>query len=181
LNKELPAELLNSLETIKGFNKNDFEQAHYHTKQITSIRFNIEKYKRFASTNITHSTFSLNDTVEWCDNAFYLGERPQFTLDPLLHAGTYYVQEASSMFLWEVLKQNFNENSNIKVLDLCAAPGGKTTLIASYFKNALIVSNEIIKSRANILYENVTKWGADNIVVTNNDATDFKRLQSYFD
>jgi len=123
----------------------------------------------------------MNEPVPWCEYGFYLSERPQFTLDPLLHAGAYYVQEASSMFLWQALKQIFTRDSNIKILDLCAAPGGKTTLIASYFKNALIVSNEVIKTRANILYENITKWGSENIVVTNNDAADFKRLKNYFD
>lgn len=178
----LPFELLNSIEEIKGFDKIAFEEAHYHPRQITSIRFNANKYKRFTgSSHITHPDFNLNDSVPWCENAFYLEARPQFTLDPLLHAGAYYVQEASSMFLYEILQQTFDKNSKIRILDLCAAPGGKTTLLASYFKNALIVSNEIIKKRANILYENVTKWGAENIVVTNNDAADFKRLKNYFD
>jgi NOL1/NOP2/sun family putative RNA methylase len=182
LKNALPSELFNSLKEIKGFDKIAFEEIHSNNKPITSIRFNTDKYERFsASKNIEHSYFNLKDPVPWCDNAFYLEERPQFTLDPLLHAGAYYVQEASSMFLWEALKQTFEQNSPIKILDLCAAPGGKTTLLASYFKNALIVSNEIIKSRANILYENVTKWGSENIVITNNDAADFKRLKNYFD
>ena len=178
----LPSELLTSFEGIKDFDKMAFEETHNRSKAITSIRFNADKYERFsASKNIEHSYFNLKDPVPWCANAFYLEERPQFTLDPLLHAGAYYVQEASSMFLWQVLKQTFDQNSSIKILDLCAAPGGKTTLLASYFKNALIVSNEIIRSRANILYENVTKWGSENIVITNNDAADFKRLKNYFD
>ena len=92
----------------------------------------------------------------------------------------YYVQEASSMFLYEVLKQTC-EDTNKKVLDLCAAPGGKSSLLTSYFKNSLLVSNEAIKQRANILYENLTKWGSPNVVITNNDAADFKRLENYFD
>ena len=180
MSQQLPSTLLQSLEALKGFDKKAFEETH-HRIPITSIRFNAEKYKRFAGSNITHPLFNLNNTVQWCEYGFYLDQRPQFTFDPLLHAGAYYVQEASSMFLWKVLQQNFHSNVNIKVLDLCAAPGGKTTLLTSYFKNALIVSNEVIKTRANILYENMTKWGSDNVVITNNDAADFKRLKNYFD
>ena len=181
MDHQLPTELVHSLEATKGFDRKEFEEAHYHPTQITSVRFNSAKYDRFAGSSIINLKFKLNEQVPWCRYGFYLHERPQFTLDPLLHAGAYYVQEASSMFLWEVLQQHFDENANIKVLDLCAAPGGKTTLIASYLKNALIVSNEVIKARANILYENVTKSGSENIVVTNNDAADFKRLKNYFD
>jgi NOL1/NOP2/sun family putative RNA methylase len=182
LENALPNELLSSLENIQGFNKYAFEKVHYHPQAITSIRFNKNKYERFSSSkNFTHPHFNLNEPVPWCAYGFYLNERPQFTFDPLLHAGAYYVQEASSMFLWEILQQTFTPHSNIKILDLCAAPGGKTTLLTSYFKNALIVSNEVIKSRANILYENVTKWGSENIVITNNDAADYKRLKNYFD
>ena len=178
----IPDEFLNSLATISGFDKAAFENAHYQSRAITSVRFNHDKYVRFsASSEITHPYFNLNEPVPWCEYGFYLNERPQFTLDPLLHAGAYYVQEPSSMFLWQALKQIFTRDANIRILDLCAAPGGKTTLIASYFRNALIVSNEVIKARANILYENITKWGTENIVVTNNDAADFKRLKNYFD
>ena len=118
--------------------------------------------------------------MPWCEYGFYLNERPVFTFDPLLHAGAYYVQEASSMFLYEVLKQTCDD-TNKKVLDLCAAPGGKSSLMSSYFKNSLLVSNEAIKQRANILYENLTKWGSANVIITNNDAADFKRLENYFD
>jgi NOL1/NOP2/sun family putative RNA methylase len=176
----LPKKLLDKLEDVEGFSRESFIHAH-ETPSVTSIRFNIEKLTRFAATaQSTHPEFILKEKVPWCEFGFYLEERPSFTLDPLLHAGAYYVQEASSMFLFEVLKQTCNDN-NKSVLDLCAAPGGKSSLLASYFKNSLIVSNEIIKQRANILYENLTKWGAANIVVTNNDAADFQRLENYFD
>jgi NOL1/NOP2/sun family putative RNA methylase len=179
LKEALPKELLDKLEDVQGFNRKNFVYAH-ETQSATSIRFNIEKLNRFASGEITHPDFILKEKVPWCEYGFYLEERPSFTLDPLLHAGTYYVQEASSMFLFEVLKQTCNDN-NKKVLDLCAAPGGKSSLLASYFKNSLIVSNEIIKQRANILYENLTKWGTPNMVITNNNAADFQRLKNYFD
>lgn len=127
----------------------------------------------------------LNDqsgNVPWTKNGFYLRERPSFTADPLFHAGVYYVQEASSMFLEEALQQTIDLSQSIKVLDLCAAPGGKSTLIQSLISaNSLLVSNEVIKTRVNILSENITKWGASNVIVTNNDAKDFQRLPEYFD
>lgn len=178
----LPPELLNDLEGIKGFNRTRFEEAHANPQQITSIRFNKKKLEQFALTNEPiHPEFNLENQVPWCKDGFYLNERPAFTLDPLLHAGAYYVQEASSMFLHEVLKQTCDYNADYKILDLCAAPGGKSSLLASYFKNGFIVSNEIIKQRASILYENLTKWGSANVVISNNNAADFKRLENYFD
>lgn len=120
------------------------------------------------------------DKVEWCEKAFYLNERPLFTADPLLHAGVYYVQEASSMFLYQAVKQHFPNAQT--VLDLCAAPGGKSTLLSQTLsETSLLVSNEIIRSRAYILAENLIKWGNPNIVVTNNEAKDFANLPGFFD
>ena len=110
----------------------------------------------------------------------YLNERPLFVRDPLWHAGAYYVQEASSMFIQHLLK-HINISSSSIVLDLCAAPGGKSTLLANWFYNGLVVANETIKSRNAILVENITKWGADNIIVTQNDPVHFKALPAFFD
>jgi 16S rRNA C967 or C1407 C5-methylase (RsmB/RsmF family)/NOL1/NOP2/fmu family ribosome biogenesis protein len=118
--------------------------------------------------------------VPWCENAFYLDERPSFTADPEFHAGNYYVQEASSMFL-QFIAENYLKNCN-KVLDLCAAPGGKSTLLCNILpEDCLLVSNEIIRSRAMILAENIIKWGNDNVVVTNNTPEDFAKLPGFFD
>ena len=180
MHHELPNELLNSLEGIKGFNKNSFQSIHNNHQNITSIRFNEDKIKCNNSIETIQSLYNIDEQVSWCNNAFYLKERPSFTLDPLLHSGVYYVQEASSMFLNEVVKQTC-ENTDKKVLDLCAAPGGKSSLLASYFKDGLVVCNEVIKQRVNILYENLVKWGTPNVIITNNDAADFKRLENYFD
>lgn len=171
--KKLPAELIESLQGVAGFDASSFIAMHESEQQITSIRYNPRKCSS-AGKNITGS-------VPWCPYGKYLDQRPSFTLDPLFHAGVYYVQEASSMFLWEVLKQTVEATEDVRVLDLCAAPGGKSTLLASYFTKGLIVSNEVIKSRASVLVENVTKWGTDNIVITNNNSKDFERIPNYFD
>ena len=120
------------------------------------------------------------EKVAWCDKGYYLNERPLFTADPLFHAGVYYVQEASSMFLSQVVEQHFANADT--VLDLCAAPGGKSTLLSQYLhRNCLLVSNEIVRNRAYILAENLAKWGNQNTLVTNNDPADFSALNNFFD
>jgi NOL1/NOP2/sun family putative RNA methylase len=170
---QLPAAFLNSLHNIKGFQHDAFVAVHNAAEQITSIRINPAK-----KTEIKNP----ESKIPWASAGFYLPERPSFTLDPLFHAGAYYVQEASSMFLEEALKQTTDLAEPLKVLDLCAAPGGKSTLIQSIISaESLLVSNEVIKTRVNVLSENITKWGAANVIVTNNDPKDFKRLQNYFD
>lgn len=124
--------------------------------------------------------FPSAEKVPWCESGYYLQERPLFTADPLFHAGAYYVQEASSMFLQQALEQIVTPDS--VVLDLCAAPGGKSTLISQYLnKNGFLVSNEIIRSRAYILAENLIKWGNENLLVSNNSPKDFQQLPSFFD
>ncbi|MCD8269696.1 MAG: RsmB/NOP family class I SAM-dependent RNA methyltransferase [Parabacteroides sp.] len=118
--------------------------------------------------------------VSWCDTGYYLPERLSFTFDPLFHAGAYYVQEASSMFLEQAIKHFVSEP--VRCLDLCAAPGGKSTHLLSLLpEGSLLVSNEVIRSRSNILAENITKWGNPNNIVTNNDPEDIGRLTHLFD
>lgn len=119
--------------------------------------------------------------VPWCSEGIYLNQRPQFTADPLLHAGAYYVQEASSMFLAHVLRQlnvsiNFQKSAST-VLDLCAAPGGKSTILRSLLPpEAMLVSNEPLRQRAQVLAENMAKWGSGNVVVTQAYAKDITRV-----
>jgi len=122
------------------------------------------------------------DPVLWCSTGFYLGKRPSFTLDPLFHSGCYYPQEASSMFLEQALKQTKASLNNIRVLDLCGAPGGKSTLLSDLIgPDSLLVTNEVIRSRSLILAETITKWGLGNTLVTQNDPAQFARLPGYFD
>ncbi len=153
-----------------------------HANEVNQI---IEGLKGEACTSIRGNLAKSNSlqgkVMPWCSHAVYLSERPSFTLDPSFHAGAYYVQEASSMILYHVMKE-LNLQENISVLDLCAAPGGKSTLVLDYLRgNGLLVANEVIKTRVGRLEENIIKWGYNNCVVTNNDPSDFKKLQGFFD
>ncbi len=131
--------------------------------------------------------------VPWCAEGFYLEDRPQFTFDPLLHAGCYYVQEASSMFVTHILR-NCQLSARLcrlarprivncqLALDLCAAPGGKSTALRSVLPDdCVLISNEPMGNRAQILLENITKWGAPNCIVTNNYPRDFRKSKLKFD
>lgn len=119
--------------------------------------------------------------VPWCAEGVYLADRPSFTLDPLFHAGAYYVQEASSMFITHLLREYVGD-TDITALDLCAAPGGKSTLLQSCLSaGSTLIANEIMPKRAWILRENISKWGGDNVIVTNNRPEDFLRMREAFD
>jgi 16S rRNA C967 or C1407 C5-methylase (RsmB/RsmF family)/NOL1/NOP2/fmu family ribosome biogenesis protein len=172
---QLPLDLITSLRDAPGFDERKFLAVHQLRESITSVRFNPVKKSNALQDYV-------DQKVPWSTHGFYLSSRPFFTFDPLLHAGAYYVQEASSMFLEQAIRQTTPLNDEIKVLDLCAAPGGKSTLVQSMLnESSLLVSNEVIRARVNVLAENLTKWGYPNIVVTNNDAKDFQRLPGYFD
>lgn len=147
------------------------------TPAPVSIRFNPDKPIAFPPGN----QLSPAEQVPWCEHGFYLNERPVFTLNPCFHGGGFYVQEASSMFLHHVLKQIL-PSTPVRALDLCAAPGGKSTLTASLLpEGSLLLANEVIRSRASILRENIIKWGRADIIVSNNDPSDFQGLEGTFD
>ncbi len=175
---QLPSALISSLLKAPGFDAPTFEAAHAAEEKITSIRFNPAKLQQLSESPVTDTM----QPVPWSSGGYYLASRPSFTFDPLFHAGLYYVQEASGMFLEQALRQSVDLLTPLKVLDLCAAPGGKSTLIQSLLtKESLLVSNDVIRSRAAILEENMIKWGAANVVVTNNDPRDFQKLPGFFD
>lgn len=175
---ELPAELIRSLTDVPGFNESLFRHAHDEIPPV-SIRMNAEK---LSSLDILEKGgLKVKTQIPWTRSGFYLEERPVFTLDPALHAGAYYVQEASSMFLEFLLSNVLGDESGLKVLDLCAAPGGKTTLLAGMKNFKLVLANEIIRTRVNILYENIVKWGDPKVFISNNDPAYFAGLPGYFD
>ena len=158
----------------------------------TEALFGKELYARFSQAldvepvvSVRYNTRKLiaNDdlrVVPWATEGRYLSSRPVFTADPLFHAGCYYVQEASSMFLEQVIKQYVNEP--VRVLDLCAAPGGKSTHLHSLLpQGSMLVSNEPMPLRAQILAENITKWGNPSSMVTKNMPADFAGFREFFD
>ena len=121
--------------------------------------------------------------VPWCPEGITLEERPNFTLDPRLHQGAYYVQDASSMFHAYVVEQLVTAAEHpLTVLDACAAPGGKTTAAISRLpKGSMMVANEFVPQRAAVLRENLIKWGEPNIVITNSDTQAFRKMADSFD
>ncbi|MCS7004652.1 MAG: hypothetical protein NZM38_04935 [Cytophagales bacterium] len=141
-------------------------------KPPTSVRLNPAK---------PSNRFLKEPSVPWYPEGRYLNERPEFVTDPLLFAGAYYVQEASSMFIGHIFR-TFAPSSPLKVLDMCAAPGGKTTLLSSLIsEDSLLVANELVSKRVNSLLENIVRWGSTNVVVTNNNIKDFAPLKGFFD
>lgn len=125
------------------------------------------------------------ERVPWCETGYYMCERPGFTFDPWLHAGGYYVQEASSMFVEAVVRQHVLPavgSGRVRALDLCAAPGGKATLLCGVLpKGSLVVCNEVVGKRAAVLAENMTKWGCADVVVTSSEACALGGLKGMFD
>lgn len=173
---DIPARLIQSLHGVKGFDEAHFLAAHSVGSAITSIRLNPRKAVQLQFPGIELTK------VPWCANGYYLSKRPSFTFDPLFHAGSYYVQEASSMFLEHALMQLADLSKPLKVLDLSAAPGGKSThLQALLSDDSLLVSNDVIRNRALILKQNIIKWGSGNVIVTSNDPQHFHRLSGFFD
>ena len=121
----LPEKFISSLEGLPGFDKAAFVETHEVPADFTAVRMN--QFKPFD--HAEHPFMHAKTPVDWCADGFYLNGRPSFVVDPLWHAGAYYVQEASSMFLHTIISQLADTEKYYKVLDLCAAPGGKTCLL----------------------------------------------------
>ena len=139
-----------------------------------SIRLNPFKLKEFEGT-----------VVPWSSWGRILERRPVFTLDPLFHAGAYYVQDSSAMYVGHIFRSMLADDT-CRVLDLCASPGGKTTDLAVSLRERfgsgfLLVSNEVMKQRSSVLRDNVTKWGDPNVAVTSVDPAAFAHLKDGFD
>ena len=172
----LPEDFIRETRLVMGDERfNSFLEA-FNEDAPTSIRLN----------PLHRGTVPYVQQVPWCPEGYYLEGRPQFTFDPLFHAGCYYVQEASSMFVTHVLRAILSSLtphlSPLNVLDLCAAPGGKSTAAITVLpKGSTLVSNEPIATRAQILLENITKWGWPDCIVTNNYPRDFRKAKAEFD
>ena len=168
---QLPEDFIRETRLVMGEQRfNRFMEA-FDEDAPTSIRINPLK--------VGNEEF---EQVPWCPEGYYLEGRPQFTFDPLFHAGCYYVQEAASMFITHILRHVTKEPSLCYTLDLCAAPGGKSTALRTVLpEGSTLVSNEPIPTRAQILLENITKWGWPDCIVTNNYPRDFRKAKARFD
>ena len=123
------------------------------------------------------------EPVPWCERGLYLPMRPSFTLDPQWHQGLYYVQEAGSMFHAYITGWlTRDRHEPMRVLDACAAPGGKTTaVIDSLPEGSVVIANEFVPARAAVLKENLIKWGYPSAIVTRADTARLRRLGPIFD
>ncbi|MCM1319366.1 MAG: rRNA cytosine-C5-methyltransferase [Muribaculaceae bacterium] len=143
------------------------------TAPVVGVRLNPRKSKDFDGA-----------PVAWCDMGRVLAERPQFTLMPGWHGGAFYVQEPASMIMTAVIERIVNKlgRKDLRYLDMCAAPGGKTTAALSVLpEEAFVVANEFVPARAAILVENLTKWGYPNFAVTCGDTSAYRNLKGAFD
>lgn len=169
---ELPQAYKNNIQTLLGEQQSYEYFKSLEQEEVTSVRYHPHRSYRLEQ---------ISDNIQWEASGNYLSERPVFALDPAWHAGAYYVQESSSMLTGYVCKQILGETP-VKVLDFCAAPGGKTTHLLSILpKESLLVSNEIIPKRNHILVENVERWGNSYNIVTKGEAEDFAALEQFFD
>ena len=169
----LPQEFIANTENLFGPERwQRFVQA-FDEESVTSVRLNPFKQPE-------KPIFPSMTPVPWCKYGYWLQERPNFTLDPLFHAGVYYVQEAGSLFLDHVVRAHVT--APVLALDLCAAPGGKSTLLrAALPQGSVLVSNEPDRRRASILLENMLKQGHPDVLVTHNCAGDFAKTNWTFD
>ncbi len=177
--EQLPSDFITQMSGIMPEGQVSELCASLGTAPSVSIRLN-ESRKNAAVLAEESLGMPLNEHVPWCSTGYYLPERPSFTMDPLFHAGGYYVQEASSMFLEQAVRKCVS--GPVSALDLCAAPGGKSThLISLLPEGSVLTSNEIQRGRAQILAENMTKWGNPNVIVTNNSPAEIGKSGLEYD
>ncbi len=177
---QLPVGFIENMKSLLGDEPSSALFAALSEEPVVSLRLN--PLKRVPWDKIIG--FCLNDRVEWSENGFYLEQRPVFSLNPLLHAGAFYVQDASSMVfesLTDIALQKLSaEDRKVSVLDMCAAPGGKSTAVISRLpEGSVICANEFIPQRCSILKENLIKWGYPDVVITNSSTDRFSGLELF--
>ena len=179
---QLPEDFKRETRLVMGDERFNRFMGAFDEEPPVSIRLNPRRHIPHSTFHIPHSTFHIpQERIPWCEEGYYLAGRPQFTFDPLFHAGCYYVQEAASMFVTHIIR-SVDIPTPKRALDLCAAPGGKSTALLSVLPDeCTLVSNEPISNRAQILLENITKWGYPNSIVTNNYPRDFRKAKLTFD
>lgn len=179
-NIELPEGFVREMKELLGEEEAGKLTDSLNMQPSVSIRVNRKKVaspeefaKRFESSGVS--------PVKWCRSGYYLDERPDFIHDPLFHAGAYYVQEAASMN-YETIIGDLGLTGPLKILDACAAPGGKTTAILNALgSDYVVVANEFDHQRVRILKENLDKWGDPNVIITSSPVSKFAALENYFD
>lgn len=183
----LPEALLQSLEGVPGFDRATMVGVHEAAEVRASVRLNPAKKYGMGLAGLTDTwRWSLGRPVTslpvpWWPQGYSLQPRPAFALDPLWHAGAYYVQEASSMFLGLAVEQLREGREGLRVVDVCASPGGKSTQLASLPQTGLLLSNETIRSRVPVLFENLVKWGNPHVCISAEDPSALAQLEDFFD
>lgn len=175
MNTPIPKDFLETSVSIFGRESEEF-LASLDSEPSLGIHINAEKMQKTGVVIPDNA-----ERVEWTSNGFYLKSRPRFTFDPFLHAGAYYVEEPSSMFMEKALNYIQKDIRIDRALDLCAAPGGKSIMIRNSMKGGLLVSNEPLSKRAAVLTENLAKWGNPDIIVTSDFPEAFDGLTGFFD
>lgn len=179
MENSIPQPFLDYLATIPGLDADALGKA-LESHPGTGIRVN----RRKLTPQQGESLYPDAQRIDWCESGFTLTERPVFTLNPLLHAGCFYVQDPSSMIYEQLissLRAGINKDS-VTLLDFCAAPGGKTTAMINALKDTdVVVANEYVAARGKILRENLQKWGFSNIITTGDESGSYAALPSVFD
>lgn len=192
MHSQMPEGFKNMLQELLGKEEAGKLIAALEEEPVTAVRLNVRKLVDQTENHVAE--FEDTETVAWCKSGFYLKERPEFILDPLLHAGAYYVQDASSMIYQTVIekliwqfqestgKGKYGEIPYLRVLDMCAAPGGKTTAMINALPDGCdVTANEYSAKRVGALRENLAKWGYPNVTVTNKDSAFYGDQGEAFD
>ncbi len=175
MNTPIPKDFLETSVSIFGRESEEF-LASLDSEPSLGIHINAEKMQKTGVVIPDNA-----ERVEWTSNGFYLKSRPRFTFDPFLHAGAYYVEEPSSMFVEKALNYIQKDIRIDRALDLCAAPGCNSIMIRNSMKGWLLVSNEPLSKRAAVLTEILAKWGNPDIIVTSDFPEAFDGLTGFFD